>query len=834
MTTHNFMIGPIKEGLRKEVKPYAIPEDAFETLTNAYQYRGRVVRRSGYTLLGRLSPDGVTFPGNPVMGLRTRELFGIGQQQLIGFDTTTAYFFTGTVFNTLPSTMPVTWSGTDSQFFFTTNYAEAFWATNSKPGLHGRAIFNIDNGNPAQVTTTVPHGFTTGQFVTIINVSGYTPIANTTPILNGQVFQITVTGANTFTIPLNGALYNAYASGGIALNNIVSIAGQDGIRYYANVNNGVGNSWVNYNPPIDPNNALAAALLIFAYRGYLVFLNTWEGNEAGVFNFGNRARWTQIGTPYYSPPVPTVPALQTFDPKAARDDIFGRGGANDAPTNEVIVAADFIRDILVVYFERSTWRLRFVNNSQNPFVWERVNIEFGSDCTFSTIAFDKGLMAIGNRGIVISDGNDTIRFDEKIPEDIFKIRQVNQGLQRVYGIRTFRTRLNFWTFPSNTNPMGIYPDLVLVFNYDTKNWSYFDDTFTCFGYYYLASPGTTWNDMTDPWESYTDVSWDSGISESGYESVVAGNQQGFVFELEQDNSTNDPSLSISAFTGSTVTSTNHNLPDGTWITLSNISGITFADGVSLNARNFKTALIDANNFMLQEFQPIEAGNASGTSFLYTIANVPIIPGSIQINVGALQFIDRDSNGILYVANVASGSINYNTGAISLTFNPAIGSTPVSIRYVSLSNSQQITPISTTGVYAPGGLIAKISNFDIQSKIFNFFNDNKRSRLSKIDFYVNTTSYGQFTCNVFSDSSDVPVNTPLSDNPQSNVVLTSLNPYQFGNGEETIYRLFCDAIAQTVQLQFTMSDQQMAINAINSADLELVSLMISMRRGGRLV
>ena len=55
----------------------------------------------------------------------------------------------------------------------------------------------------------------------------------------------------------------------MALNAFVTVSGQDGIRYYGNLTNGTG--WANYNPPIDPNNALAGSLLIFSYRGYLVF-----------------------------------------------------------------------------------------------------------------------------------------------------------------------------------------------------------------------------------------------------------------------------------------------------------------------------------------------------------------------------------------------------------------------------------------------------------------------------------------------------------------------------------------------------------------------------------
>lgn len=841
MTTQSFLIGPIKDGLRKEVKPYAIPEDAFEVLINAYQWRGRIVRRPGYKSLGRLAN------GTPVMGLRTRELFGIKLQELVAFDTTQSYHLAAGSFVPLPSTMPTIWSGTDYQFFFTTNYAGAFWATNFKPGLHGVAIAapGISNTNPAIVTTLVNHGYTTGQFVTIINVSGFT--STTLPALNGRTFLIGATTPNTFELKnldgstFDGTLYTAYSSGGFALNNQVSQTGQDGIRYYATTN--VGDTWVNYNPPIDANMALAGALMIFPYRGYLVFLNTWEGNGTGSpINYGNRARWTQIGTPYYSNPAPTSPETQSVDPNAARDDLFGRGGANDAPTNEVIVSAAFIRDILVVEFERSTWRLRFVNNSQNPFVWERVNIELGSQSTFSAIAFDKGLMTIGNRGIIISDGNDTSRFDEKIPDDIFQIRQKNNGLNRVYGIRTFRTRLLYWTFPSDTNVNGIFPDKVLVYNYETKNWSYFDDCFTCFGYFYPNDNSPlTWNDLDKPWNSYSGPgdTWASGTNEGGYETIVAGNQQGFVFELEQDEMTNDPSLAITGILGSTITSLNHNLKEGDWIKITGVTGTTLADGTSLNDRNFKITnpSLNANTFLIQEFKAIAGGNASGLLYIYSIAYTPILPGSVQINVGALTFKDINLDGNLFttiIPTVPEGTIDYKTGAVRLNFSPPIASTPVNIRVVSLNETQPLSVADTTGGYTGGGLITKISNIDIQSKIFNFFNDDKRCRLSQIDFYVSKTQNGQFTCNVFPDSSDIPGNKPLADNLQSNVVVTQMNPYQIGAGDQTIYRLFADVIAQTFQLQFNLSDRQMAIDVYNSSNIEITALMIKVRKGGRLV
>ena len=534
--TSNFLIGPVKDGLRKDLKPYAIPEDAFEVLTNAYQWRGRIVRRDGYDLLGILTVDfdsspttilltGLTGAGNvltgfslpttyiivpgtvtitdtvtmglsysdtnadgvligtpsgagtinyitgeisigvstghtvtalfdyypslPVMGLRTRELFGIDVQQLIAFDTINAYSFSGGAFGLLDSVMPVVWSGLNYQFFWTTNYANSFWATNSKSGLHGWYVTLFANQMGTGLSATVDvtaagNKVAVGDSVYFFNITDSATKANN--LIFAQVIAIDVgSDPDVFTVQAtsfpNGV--NSFSNGSVTaetgwvLDSQQSITGQDGIRYYANCTTlgnaeldaiPVGNTWVNYNPPIDANTVLTGALMIFPYRGYLVFLNTWEftGSLGVSQNYQQRARWAFFGTPYYSSPVPNTPSLSGVNPTVMRSDLFGQGDFSDAPTNELIIGAAFIRDILVVYFERSTWRLRYVNNAQNPFSWERVNVEFGSDCTFGCVPFDKGLMTMGNRGIVISDGNDTLRFDEKIPDDVFNLRQENQ------------------------------------------------------------------------------------------------------------------------------------------------------------------------------------------------------------------------------------------------------------------------------------------------------------------------------------------------------------------------------------------------------------------------
>ncbi len=793
----------------------------------------------------------------PVMGLRTRELFDLNQQDTIGFDTRFAYRYSNASkqFVQLPSVMPTEWSGTDYQFFFTTNYVGAFWATNSKPGLHGWNVTLFANSAGAGTLATVDVTAAGNQ----VQVGDYVYFINTDQTLNnnGILAIVTIAGDPVFTVravafpsvPTNLSTTFMWTNGatatGIVLDSYRSIAGQDGIRYYGSLTNGTG--WANYNPPLDLVNSLAGALLIFPYRGYLVFLNTTEGNDQGVFNYGNRARWTQIGTPYYSEPVPATPNPQVFQIDAVRDDLFGKGGFEDASTQEVIIGACFIRDILIVFFERSCWRLRFTNNTQNPFAWERINVELGSSATFSTIPFDKGAMAIGERGIVIADANDVQRIDDKIPDTIFDIRIENEGMQRVYGIRTFRTRLNYWTFPSSDNPTGKYPDLVLVLNYETKTWATFDDCFTCFGYFY-AFDDTTWGDLTSAWSAYPGVEFGGGNIDAESEAIIAGNQQGFVLNLDggklnaQPNSNfqNGASLLVMGITNgtpSTFTSTDNNLPNGSWIVLTGIAGTTDKDGISLNGRSFKVvnASLNANTFSLEEWTPYNAGSASGSSFTFTLSTpfIPIFPGSVNIWVGSLNYTDPGLDGILYVNNIASGTINYLSGLINLNFPAPIGATDVIIRVVSQNTSQEFSNIETVGDYTGGGYISKTSNFQMDSKIFNFLGQDKRARLSRIDFYTNRTNDGEFTVNVFGDSSNQIINSPLMDNPRSNIVKTSASQYQIGLGDQSIYRLYSNCIAQTLQFSFSLTDSQMAVPVIASEHLEILALNVSLRPGGRL-
>ena len=89
---------------------------------------------------------GAYYPGLPVMGLRSRELNNINNEQLVAFDQVYAYIFGSTGWQEfIPGT---TWTGDDSDFFWSTNYfvgdgnQKIFWVTN----------FSGTSGDPIRYT----------------------------------------------------------------------------------------------------------------------------------------------------------------------------------------------------------------------------------------------------------------------------------------------------------------------------------------------------------------------------------------------------------------------------------------------------------------------------------------------------------------------------------------------------------------------------------------------------------------------------------------------------------------------------------------------------------
>jgi hypothetical protein len=547
MGIDKFYIGPYDKdsGLQTSYRPYAIPDTAFAELTNAYVFRGRVRKRFGSRWMG-----------NDQLSSRLRLDTGIN-------DVGTPGTYSGFVPRIKPANTVPTVTPAKGQMFsigtevFTVN-ALGTPAPMLRSGVSTLATFNTTTGG-----VTI-QGAIAGQklyYYPALPVMGLQTYEN--PGLNNEptiafdtrfAYQYLGTGweriatenANNDASWLGddndffwtSTWYGADASSKIFFVTNNNAAETNFLRYYD------GSKWYKFNPEVDSvtGATLEAAKIIVPFRNHLIALNT---TEAGV-SYQNRARYAQIGDPL---------AVDAWDQQTP-----GKGSYIDASTSEAIVTVEFVKDRLIVYFERSTWELAYTGNQVYPYSWQQINTELGVESTFSVIPFDKVAIGVGNVGIHACNGANVERIDDKIPNTVFEIHN-DGGIYRVYGIRDYFVEMLYWSFPDNTRSVDLpYCNRVLVFNYQTGTWSMNVDSITCFGYYW-PSAGVTWDSQTITWDMTTP--WDSGSLDAEIQQVIAGNQEGYVFLIDTNATTNAPVLQITDITVAnnyvTITSMNHNM-----------------------------------------------------------------------------------------------------------------------------------------------------------------------------------------------------------------------------------------------------------------------------------
>ncbi len=606
-------ISGFKSGVHNNKKPFLIPEDAFINLENIYVWRDELKKREGIQLLGRfrrffdvgsignsgaspwtintiystyvtpITPEstaeiepesviitfgGITFtdqgngiltsptpgnigyinyltgvivlthtagagvpatasfayyPGLPAMGIIVQEIAGINDERTLWFDTKYCYFNSnGDFFEYLPASA-ATWDGTNSDFFWGTNYR----GSDSFQRLFFVTNFVNSVGSPMRYTDSIT----------------WTPFA----------------------------------------------------------------PYVSRADPVDPavDIKLYTARVLIPYYGRLLALNTWEGTETGgpgaAKNYFNRCRFSQIGSP--------------IQVDAWRSDQFGKGGFIDAPINEDIISATFYKNTLIVFFERSTWRLQYIGEYGLPFIWERISSDFGSESTFSTVLFDAGVLAVGDKAIVGSSAGDVQRIDLDIPDTVYAFQNDEDGPKRVHGVRDFQKELVYWCYPDyNFFQLStqIYPNKSLVYNYRNNTWAFFRNNVTCFGTFQYTA-GITWDRLDVFWDAM-DVFWNT-LEQPQFPSIVSGNQQGFVHffgypnvEVAVDSSIDamdQESLSVTGVTVTTIVTLqvrDHNLVNDEIIYL---TGLNFVDTVTpaagsttLNDQIYIISVIDKDNIKL--------------------------------------------------------------------------------------------------------------------------------------------------------------------------------------------------------------------------------------------
>jgi hypothetical protein len=659
-----FFIGPMNLGIQTNMRPWAIQDGAYEQLENAYVFRGRVVKR--FQLIGLNSTDFYTSRfridlGNTAAGTGNfgpfvcpGTVYGIGQFFTIGDTVLTvtsnaagavAMLSTGAAtgtFDAATGTVTIMGNGENPS---TPVY---FYPSTPVMGLrrYEERSTNIDDpliGFDTQFSY---------QWNTVTSPNAW-------EFLPGAVW----TGADYqffWTTTWRGLTNNS---------DILFVTNNnqpDGIRYWD------GAAWGLLNPVYDNGGqTIDTCLLIIAFKDRLLFLNTTETVAGVPTTFYNRMRYSQNGSP--------------FGVDAWNQDVPGKGSYLDADISEAIISAQFIKDRLIVFFERATYELVYTANDQSPFVWQKINRELGAEAPFSEVPFDKVVLGVGSTGIHACNGGNVDRIDDQIPQEIFNFSSDNNGRDRIYGVRDYFSELTYWSF-IDLGKIGIlgtanFPNRILLFNYSTNSWAHIDDTITAYGYYKNVNP----------------------FLES-YQQVIGGNQQGHTFYIQPnvDNlgttpiiipiTHSDPVLYLALMAAGVgdevdLTVENHSFIVGEFIHIENCVGET-----GLNGNIYKIIDIPDINTITIEQAGIVPANYDGGGLIERVSKINIL--TKQYNFYA------DKGQDAYVERVEFMVDKTDAGAITVAYYP------------SSSTSDMVTDGTSTGAIL-GTSVLETSPYTLQ-------------------------------------------------------------------------------------------------------------------------
>jgi hypothetical protein len=841
------------------------------------------------------------YPCLPVMGLEDLNLSALQFPGNLAFDTTNAYnmstsspysiynvsFYKNPPTGTYPSYVqktavtPLSWNGQNYQQFWTANYENSLWTTNgvtspfttTNIGMQFKPIVSVTvvaGGPPAKATLQITgHGLVVGDFVFVNEVV-------TTTGINFQTgYVITVTDANNVIVEFPNATIATNGTGGIAQYlTSTAVAGKDCLRWYdGDPTNGSvtspgfvpANGWVNFAPPISefgfsigdlPNLQyyLVGARLIVPFKDRLLFLGpVIQSSSTGPFYLQDTIIYSQNGTPYYTcsftgsvtsgatvfTPILT-PTNQSAAANAYFDDTEGYGGFITAGFSQPITTVAPNQDVLIVGFTNRKTKVVYSGNDLVPFNFYIVNSDLGDASTFSTITLDRGVYAVGNHGITITNQVQAERIDVEIPDQVFEFSLVNNGPQRVTAQRDYVNEWVYFTYPSNMFASTVagaaspFPNQTLQYNYRDDSWAIFNECYTTYGQIRRLT-GDTWATIGQrfpTWSAWTEP-WNAGETTLLQPEVIGGNQQGFVM-IRGVGTAEGTSLYISdlsfpaTITGATqaasaVLTANNNYVAGENVTISGVVGMT---------------------------------QLNGNTYAITSAT----PTTITLNVNSTGFGAYVSGGIATPNNsnaVYSPNHGLNNGDY-IIINGCIGGSASELNgnifsvYNVYQNSFSIEPNVTSGSYIGGGLITRMYIPFIQTKQFPVaWGMARKSRIGPQMYLFTTTPNGQVELQMYlSQVATNPYNMPpIVPNEGSfnnsliynDILFTCPIPNNLqtptaSQQSQLWQRMNTSLIGDTVQLGITLNDAQMRDTTFSSqfVEIELHSIIMDLNPSSLLV
>jgi hypothetical protein len=262
------------------------------------------------------------------------------------------------------------------------------------------------------------------------------------------------------------------------------------------------------------------------FKGRLIVFNTYETADGTC---AQRARWSKVGN------------MDIWDESDG-------GGYVDADTPEWITGINFLKNRLIVWFERSIWELQYTGDVSLPFKWSRVDNLGGCYAPYSVIDFSDEVMAVSGETLLSSDGFSAETILDKIPEFVLNVNP--DEMDKVYAIALDEMRQIWWAYPDGISTQN---NKILVYNYRENNFATFTLPVVSMGY---------WNQETTlTWDAYAasypagttldetaDITWDDKTLKGGYPTVLGGTIDGNIYTLNEGGMDNGATIPLEIVT----------------------------------------------------------------------------------------------------------------------------------------------------------------------------------------------------------------------------------------------------------------------------------------------
>jgi len=499
-----FLIAPYKTGLELGMPTWMIPKDAWTELTDAFLFRGVVRKRNGYSQFARLPH------------LVNNENIGTGNGSQTTFTKTLVKtpIAPGSVVIKAPNTSDVTMTVTDNgngvltgdgtgTINYSTGGVSVTFNSAVKSGAAVLATYNFYAGLPVMgLWNYVNAGgseslmaFDTKRAFVYDDVNRlFKDITGGTDVFSG--------GESDFFWVCNWQ-------------NVAYIAnGKDQLYTFDGVTFSPFNIHLDTNP-----NDVGFAKMVFAHKGYLILLHT---QEKGTLQ-PQRMRWSNPANP------------STWSPNDYAD----------ADTHEFIVGAAYLRNDIVVFFERSIWVIKFTGDSRMPFRWQRVAGQDGAMAQMAVVDMSDEIIVLGPTNLIGCDGNKVYPLSDQVPDFVY---EVDQGLlTRAYAGVNEELRLILISYPEAGYT---YNNKTLLINYQDFSYSKANFGFTCWGYYSVQDPDISWDECGEiTWDEWERV-WDERSAQAGFPLQIFGDTSGYIWKMDEtDGTDNGAAIGFAAATG---------------------------------------------------------------------------------------------------------------------------------------------------------------------------------------------------------------------------------------------------------------------------------------------